>query len=54
MLGTIQFERVGETGKLVADPRYVNSTWIHFPLSILNGMERYVVPNNVNAITHLK
>ncbi|VDN19411.1 unnamed protein product [Cylicostephanus goldi] len=48
------FERVSETGKLVADPRYVNSTWIHFPLSIMNGMERYVVPNNVNAITHLK
>ncbi|VDK56833.1 unnamed protein product, partial [Cylicostephanus goldi] len=54
MLGTIQFERVSETGKLVADPRYVNATWIHFPLAIMNGMERYVVPNNVNAITHLK
>ncbi|RCN47184.1 hypothetical protein ANCCAN_06761, partial [Ancylostoma caninum] len=54
MLTSIQFERVSETGKLVADPRYVNSTWIHSPVSIPEGMERYIVPNNVNAITHLK
>ncbi|EYC12151.1 hypothetical protein Y032_0048g1638 [Ancylostoma ceylanicum] len=54
MLTSIQFERVSETGKLVADPRHVNSTWIHFPVSIPEGMERYIVPNNVNAITHLK
>ncbi|RCN27324.1 hypothetical protein ANCCAN_26943 [Ancylostoma caninum] len=40
MLTSIQFERVSETGKLVADPRYVNSTWIHFPVSIPEGMER--------------
>ncbi|ETN83978.1 hypothetical protein NECAME_07133 [Necator americanus] len=54
MLMSIQFERVTETGKLVADPRYVNSTWIHFPISIPAGMERYTVPSHVNAITHLK
>ncbi|WKX89555.1 hypothetical protein Q1695_008876 [Nippostrongylus brasiliensis] len=54
MLSTIQFEQHSETGKMVADPRYVNSTWIHYPIEAAEGMERYNVPNHVNAITHLK
>lgn len=40
MLSSISFEGVGETGKMVADPMHVNSTWIHFPRIITEGMER--------------
>ncbi|KHJ87468.1 hypothetical protein OESDEN_12759, partial [Oesophagostomum dentatum] len=54
MLGSIQFSQVSETGKMVADPRYVNCTWIHFPTIVAEGMERYTVPTRTNAITHLK
>ncbi|KJH50561.1 hypothetical protein DICVIV_03235 [Dictyocaulus viviparus] len=53
-MSSIQFVQVSETGKVVADPRYLNTTWIHFPVFIAKGMERYNVPLHVNAITHLK
>ncbi|PIO61796.1 hypothetical protein TELCIR_16668 [Teladorsagia circumcincta] len=54
MLSTIQFEKVSETGKMVANPLYVNHTWIHHPTYVTEGMDRYTVPNHLNAITHLK
>ncbi|VDP19612.1 unnamed protein product [Heligmosomoides polygyrus] len=40
MLSSVSFEQKGETGKMVANPMYVNSTWIHFPAFITDGMER--------------
>ncbi|KAJ1366037.1 hypothetical protein KIN20_026552 [Parelaphostrongylus tenuis] len=54
MLSSIQFEEMNEIGKLVVDLRYINSTWIHYPMSIAEGMERFDVPDNINVVTHLK
>ncbi|KAK6011383.1 hypothetical protein OSTOST_23537, partial [Ostertagia ostertagi] len=39
MLSTIQFEMVSETGKMVANPLYVNHTWIHHPTYVTEGMD---------------
>ncbi|XGW20823.1 hypothetical protein V3C99_004087 [Haemonchus contortus] len=54
MLSTIKFQQVSETGKMVANPLYLNHTWIHHPHRIKDGTDRYTVPNHLNAITHLK
>ncbi|VDM59655.1 unnamed protein product [Angiostrongylus costaricensis] len=54
MLSSIQFDEINETGKLVVDVRYINTTWIHYPVSVAGGMERFDVPDYINVITNLK
>uniref|UniRef100_A0A0N4XB03 Glycosyltransferase family 92 protein n=1 Tax=Haemonchus placei TaxID=6290 RepID=A0A0N4XB03_HAEPC len=42
MLSTIKFQQVSETGKMVANPLYLNHTWIHHPHRIKDGTDRLV------------
>ena len=38
MFTSIRFEGKTETGKLVAKPNYINSTWIHWPSAVPKRM----------------
>uniref|UniRef100_A0A0K0DAE9 Glycosyltransferase family 92 protein n=1 Tax=Angiostrongylus cantonensis TaxID=6313 RepID=A0A0K0DAE9_ANGCA len=51
MLSSIQFDEINETGKLVVDVRYINTTWTHYPVSIAGGMESSV--NRMRNKAHL-
>ncbi|CAJ0954902.1 unnamed protein product, partial [Mesorhabditis belari] len=54
MYSSIYFKQVNETGKFVTRPHLINATWIHWPTHIQRNMQSYVIPPNLNAITHLK
>ncbi|CAB3407048.1 unnamed protein product [Caenorhabditis bovis] len=51
MLRSIKFTQKNETGKIVALPAKMNSTWIHWSN---DNLKIFHVPREMNAITHLK
>ncbi|CAI2310782.1 unnamed protein product [Caenorhabditis sp. 36 PRJEB53466] len=51
MLRNVKYENKAETGKMIANPLKMNSTWIHWPYKTL---KTFLVDAQINSITHLK